>query len=241
MTPCAGPMPPSEYPRIIAHRCGGRLAAENSRAGLRVAAALGCRGVEFDVMLSRDGVPVLMHDETVERTTGATGAVADLSLADLRRLDIGGEPVPTLAEVMDDCQRLGLWANIEIKPGRGREAETGRVVGRMVQDRWDGHGVVSSFSRVALAAAQEEAAGLPVALLAEDLPADWREAARGPGAIGWHLAATVAKESIARVRAAGLAVACYTVDDPAMAEQLFAAGAIAVFSDRPDHWPTGEM
>ena len=234
-------MPSSDYPRIIAHRCGGRLAAENSRAGLRQAAALGCRGVEFDVMLSRDGVPILMHDETVDRTTGATGAVADLSLADLRRLDIGGEPVPTLLEVLDDCRRLGLWANVEIKPGSGREAETGRVVGQMLNERWNGHGVVSSFSPSALAAARQQAPGLPLALLADELPDDWLEAARAAGAIGWHLAAAVAKESIARVRAAGLAVACYTVDDPVVAGRLFAAGALAVFSDEPGRWPPGEM
>jgi glycerophosphoryl diester phosphodiesterase len=234
-------MPFSDYPRIIAHRCGGRLAAENSRAGLRLAAGLGCRGVEFDVMLSRDGIPVLMHDETVDRTTGASGEVASLSLSALRALDIGGEPIPTLAEVLDDCRHLALWANIEIKPARGREVETGRVIGRMLKESWNGHGVVSSFSPMALAAARQQAPGLPLALLADDLPEDWLGAARDSGAIGWHLAATVTGEAIARVRASGLVVACYTVDDPAMAEQLFAAGAIAVFSDRPDHWPAGEM
>ncbi len=78
------------YPRIIAHRCGGALAPENSLAGLGIAARLGCRGVEFDVMLSRDGVPFLMHDETLERTTTGSGRVADLSIAEIQRFDAGG-------------------------------------------------------------------------------------------------------------------------------------------------------
>ena len=92
------------YPRIIAHRCGGALAPENTLAGLRLAARLGCGGVEFDTMLAADGVPVLMHDETLERTTSGCGRVADLDSISLARFDAGSrhhpafaaEPVPTL-------------------------------------------------------------------------------------------------------------------------------------------------
>ena len=79
------------YPRIIAHRCGGALAPENTLAGLRVAARLGCRGVEFDAMLAADGVPVLIHDETLERTTSGLGRVTDSESAQLIRLDAGGQ------------------------------------------------------------------------------------------------------------------------------------------------------
>jgi glycerophosphoryl diester phosphodiesterase len=61
------------HPRLIAHRGGGALAPENTLAGLRTAASLGYRGVEFDVMLSADGTPVLIHDETLERTTDGRG------------------------------------------------------------------------------------------------------------------------------------------------------------------------
>ncbi|MDP3036273.1 MAG: glycerophosphodiester phosphodiesterase family protein, partial [Rhodocyclaceae bacterium] len=78
------------YPRIIAHRCGGALAPENSLAGLAIAARLGCRAVEFDVMLTADGVPLLIHDETLRRTTTGRGRVAEMTLAEIRRFDAGG-------------------------------------------------------------------------------------------------------------------------------------------------------
>ena len=67
-------------PRWFAQRGGGSLAPENTLAGIRLAAGLGYRAVEFDVMLSADGTPVLIHDETLERTTNGAGRVCDLSL-----------------------------------------------------------------------------------------------------------------------------------------------------------------
>ena len=76
------------YPRIIAHRCGGALAPENSLAGLDLAARLGCRGVEFDVMLSADEIPLLIHDEAVDRTTTGRGQVASLSAEQIRQFEV---------------------------------------------------------------------------------------------------------------------------------------------------------
>ena len=77
------------WPRVIAHRGGGQFAPENTLAALRKGHALGFRGVEFDVMLSADAVPVLIHDETLERTTSGRGNVADTAAAVLTTLDAG--------------------------------------------------------------------------------------------------------------------------------------------------------
>jgi glycerophosphoryl diester phosphodiesterase len=233
-------MPPSDYPRIIAHRCGGRLAAENTLAGLHAAARLGCRGVEFDVMLSADDIPVLMHDETVDRTTDGSGRVAELTLTELLRLNAGGEPVPTLEQALATCQRLGLWANVEIKPSAGLEARTGEVAGRLLSARWQGPGVVSSFSLAAIRAARRVAPELRYALLAETLPPDWQVLTRELELTGWHLPATAAAE-VRALSNTGLNVACYTVDAPDLAAALFAAGATAIFSDRPDHWSAADL
>jgi glycerophosphoryl diester phosphodiesterase len=223
------------YPRIIAHRCGGVLAGENTLAGLTEAARIGCHGVEFDVMLSADGVPVLMHDETVERTTDGTGRVAELTVAQLRSLDAGGEPVPLLAEALARCRELGLWANIELKSSAGFDRETGRVVARVLAARWDGYGVVSSFSSAALAAARHQAPNSSYALIADQLPSDWLAVSRDLGIVGVHIsAAGTGAASIAAARNAGLAYACYTVNDCADARKWLAAGAAAVFTDRPD-------
>lgn len=231
------------YPRVIAHRCGGRLAAENSLAGLAAAASLGCRGVEFDVMLSADGVPVLMHDDTVDRTTGGSGAVSRLTLAQLRRLRVGDEPVPLLAEALRRCAELGLWANIELKATvGGDDAELGAVAGRMLAREWNGHGVISSFSMAALRAAQSQAPRHACALLHEALPDDWREQVEATGAVAVHLdAARFNANDGAELRAAGLTVACYTVNEKDKAMALYAAGVAAVFTDRPDLFAAAEM
>jgi glycerophosphoryl diester phosphodiesterase len=222
------------------------LAAENSLAGLTAAACIGCRGVEFDTMLSADGVPVLMHDDTLDRTTNGHGPVGALAVAELRQLDLRGEPVPLLSEALERCVELGLWANIELKASAGcDETELGRSVAHTLARYWNGHGVVSSFSRKALLAVKsqpwcdrrESPWEHGSALLVETLPEDWREQARQVGAIAVHLdAARASAEAIATVREAGLAVACYTVNHYAEAEQLLAAGATAVFTDRPDLW-----
>lgn len=223
------------YPRIIAHRCGGALAAENSLAGLRVAAQLGCRAVEFDVMLTADGVPILMHDETLERTTRCTGRVAGRTLAEIRTCD---PAVPTLAEAIAECQRLGLWANIELKPAIGYEEETGTVVGAWLAQHWGGQGVISSFSQESALAGRRLLPDTSFALLFEALPDDWRAQCARLGARTVHVAeAQVTPALAATLNAAGVGWACYTVNDRSRAEVLFSLGCLAVFTDRPDLWP----
>lgn len=238
------------YPRVIAHRCGGALAPENTLAGLALAARLGCRAVEFDAMLTRDGVPVLIHDETLERTTDGAGPVATHTLIELHALDAGGrhgrawqgEGIPTLEEALALCAKLDLWANVEIKPSAGREDETGRVVGRLLAGVWNGRGVVSSFSAAALAAARREAPHANCALLVEAIPDDWQARLAALGCKALHCrAADAGSDAVAAVAAAGLPLACYTVNRRDEAGRLFAAGAAAVFTDRPDLWLPGEM
>lgn len=229
----------SRYPRLIAHRCGGALAPENSLAGLTAAARLGCRGVEFDVMLTADGVPILMHDETLERTTRCTGRVAEQSFAAIRAGDPG---VPTLAEAIAACQQLGLWANIELKPAAGHETETGRIVGAWLAAHWDGHGVLSSFSQESALAARRELPAAAFALLYEALPDDWLADRARLGALAVHLDHTRVDAAVAaQLAAAGLPWACYTVNARAQAERLGALGCAAIITDQPALWPPAEM
>lgn len=236
------------YPRIIAHRCGGALAPENSLTGLDIAARLGCRGVEFDVMLSRDGVPLLIHDETLERTTTGRGRVCDLSAAEIRALDAGIShhkafavlPAPTFDEALARCAALRLWANIEIKPATGHDEATGvAVANRLIKD-WDRNGIVSSFSLIALQAARRIAPQLPLALLYEQLPADWAVMAKELNASAIHLASNHVNTDVAAALERR-PWACYTVNQRAKADHLFALGCHAVFTDRPDLWAASEM
>jgi len=235
-------------PRVIAHRCGGILAPENTLAGLRVAAAQGCRGVEFDVMLSGDGTPILIHDETLERTTDGQGRVAETSDAELARLDAGsrhstqfaGEPLPAFGDAAELCLALGLWANVEIKPSLGTDAETGRRVAVRAAEVWRGSQppLLSSFSLAALEAARTAAPALPRGLLTEAPPADWLAILRRLGCATLHCSRDhFSARLLDEARAAGVPLLVYTVNDPEEAVTLLRAGVAAVFTDRIDLLP----
>jgi glycerophosphoryl diester phosphodiesterase len=220
------------YPRVIAHRCGGSLAMENSIAGLVAAKQIGCRAVEFDVMLTADLVPILMHDETLDRTTRIMGRVSDLTFDQIR----AGDPrVPTLGEAIGESQRLGLWTNIELKPAAGHEEDTGAVVCRWLARNWNGNGVISSFSQKSAFAGRQALPHAPFALLCDDLPSDWPAQIERLRAVAVHLDARRVDPAAAQsLQTAGIPWAAWTVNDPATAERVFSLGAAAVFTDRPD-------
>lgn len=115
------------WPGVIAHRCGGALAPENTLAGLAIAARLGCTAVEFDVMLSQDGVPVLIHDETLDRCAISSGRVAGISAERLMATDVGvrfhpafaGETIPSLAAAPTTLSSAGAGSQSRDQAGGG--------------------------------------------------------------------------------------------------------------------------
>jgi glycerophosphoryl diester phosphodiesterase len=226
-------------PRWIAHRGGGSLAPENTLAGIRLAARLGYRAVEFDVMLSADGTPVLIHDETLERTTSGAGQVCDTPDAVLLALDAGdGERIPRFAEAAALCRELGLLANVEIKPATGHEVATAEVVARLTANLWRGAEIqplISSFSLAALEVARDLAPEIRRGVLFEAPPADWRAALRRLRAVSLHCDADLlSDEVLAEARAHHIPVLCYTVNAEKQAKMLFARGVSALFTDRLD-------
>jgi glycerophosphoryl diester phosphodiesterase len=234
------------HPRLLAHRGGGALAPENTLSGLRLARRLGYAGVEFDVKLTADGVAILMHDDTLDRTTTGSGQVAFTGLARVSELDAGswfarpfaGERVPTFREAAEVCRSLALWVNVEIKPCAGREVETGAAVARDALDLWAGDShppLLSSFSRAALAEAGRVAPGLARGLLVADVPEDWQAALSALGCAALHVEhGRVTPALAAAVHAAGVALLCYTVNDPARAAELLAFGVDCIVTDRLD-------
>lgn len=234
-------------PRLIAHRGGGALAPENTLAGIREAARRGYRAVEFDVMLSADGVPVLIHDQTLERTTDGHGRVCELSFAQLSQLDAGGrfaprfagEPIPRFDQALELCRSLGLAANVEIKPADGADRDTGRVVAAWAaEDGRDVRTVLSSFSLAALAEAQTAAPDLPRGVLFGDPPLDWLGIVQAAGALSMHCAWTRLRPAdVAAAMSAGVALVTYTCNDPREVERLFEAGVSSVITDALDRMP----
>jgi glycerophosphoryl diester phosphodiesterase len=131
-----------DTPFLIAHRGGATEAPENTLAAFRHALSLGIRYVELDVQMSSDGELVVIHDETLDRTTSGSGPVGDHTYEELRRLDAGswfapeyaGERIPTLREVLDLCVLEGVGVVIELKsPGmyQGMEEKVAALVGEM--------------------------------------------------------------------------------------------------------------
>ena len=243
------------YPRIIAHRGGGVMAPENTLAAMREGHARGYRGVEFDVMLSRDGVPILMHDPQFGRTVAGVGGVVDYSAAQLAGMDAGswfgaaffGEPVPSLAQVIDFCRANDVWMNVEIKPVPGFEYVTGEAVARILDGSFGAADqlttaaavvlppLLSSFSVDALLAAKAVAPHLPRGLLVDRLPVDWRVQLAKTGAVSLHLNQQFLTQQDAReIRQAGFGLFCYTVNSAARATELLAWGVDAFCTDRLD-------
>ncbi|MBE2261830.1 MAG: glycerophosphodiester phosphodiesterase [Burkholderiaceae bacterium] len=244
------------YPRWIAHRGAGRLAPENTLAAFRLGAANGYRMFECDVKLSADGVPFLLHDATLERTTGghpdgvsAASTAGELPWQVLSQLDAGswhsrawaGEPLPTLAAVARLCRANGHLLNIEIKPTPGTERHTGEVVAAQAASLWQGAAVaplLTSFQIESLEGARHAAPQLPRGLLLAGLHTGWLETALELGCVAvvcqhalWD------RSSVTQARSAGLRLLAYTVNDECEALRLTGLGLDGLITDRVDLFP----
>ncbi|MFB9997623.1 glycerophosphodiester phosphodiesterase [Providencia rustigianii] len=233
------------YPKIVAHRGGGKLAPENTLAAIDVGASFGHTMIEFDAKLSRDSQIFLLHDDTLERTSSGAGIAGELDWEQLVKIDAGSwyspefahEPLPLLSQVAERCQQHGMMANIEIKPTTGLETQTGTVVALAARQLWQGQTapLLSSFSVESLEAAQAAAPELPRGLLLEEWREDWRELTTRLGCVSIHLDYLLLDEDrVRQLKAAGLHILVYTVNDPARAKLLLDWGVDAICTDRID-------
>ena len=241
-------MAPWPYPRWIAHRGAGKLAPENTLAAFRLGASFGYRAFECDVKLSADGVPFLLHDATLERTSSGLGLAGEQPWAALSQLDAGswhsrlhaGEPLPTLAAIAAFVRGNGLLLNIEIKPTPGLEALTGQVVAGHAARLWADAAVpplLSSFRPEALRGARDSAPQLPRALLLDSLWDGWFDVA---AAVGVHAVVThhrlMDAALLERLRDAGWRALVYTVNEPAEAQRLLDLGVDGLITDAVDRF-----
>ena len=239
---------PWPYPRWIAHRGAGKLAPENTLAAFRLGASFGYRAFECDVKLSADGVPFLLHDATLERTSSGLGLAGEQPWAALSQLDAGswhsrlhaGEPLPTLAAIAAFVRGNGLLLNIEIKPTPGLEALTGQVVAGHAARLWADAAVpplLSSFRPEALRGARDSAPQLPRALLLDSLWDGWFDVA---AAVGVHAVVThhrlMDAALLERLRDAGWRALVYTVNEPAEAQRLLDLGVDGLITDAVDRF-----
>jgi len=239
-------------PLWIAHRGAGKLAPENTLAAFRVGASHGYRAFECDVKLSADGVPFLLHDTRLDRTTPARGVAGERTWAELSRIDAGGwhsrafagEPMPSLDAVARYVQRNGFALNVEIKPTPGFEHTTGHAVGAACLRLWrDARTplLFSSFRPEALQGAQEAAPGIPRALLVDTSWPGWFDVAQSLACVAVVTNYNLMDDAlIARLYGAGLRALCYTVNDPAEARRLVALGIDGIITDAVDRFSPGD-
>ncbi len=237
------------YPRWIAHRGAGRLAPENTLAAFRVGAEYGFRMFECDAKLSADGVPFLLHDATLERTSNGHGTAGDHPWSALSQLDAGswhsrryaGEPLPSLESLIRFCLGNGYALNIEIKPTPGMERQTGEAVARLAARLWTGAAVapplLTSFAPDALHGARTMQPELPRGLLLDTLWHGWLDVARELACTAivcnhalWNAA------TVSQVHAAGLRALSYTVNDEWAAKRLIDLGTDGIITDRVDRF-----
>lgn len=236
-----------KLPKIIGHRGAAAYAPENTLESIQTAADLGIEWVELDVKLTRDQVPIIFHDDTLERTTGVTGKVADISYADIAQLDAGswfgdsfiGVKIPTLEEAVNVLIERDMGLNLEIKPCPGREKETAEVALDVLSKIWDDHErlLISSFQHVSLEAARDVARDWHRGLLigGEEMPENWREMAEYLDVTAMNLGTKFITREIAEaVAAEDYKCLVYTVNDPDLARTLQGWGVDSLFSDEPD-------
>ena len=224
-----------QLPRIVGHRGAAATAPENTLEGFRAAADAGIEWVEFDVRLSADHVPVVIHDATLARTAGIEAKIDKTAAAEIARLS-GAHPVPTLAETMSLLGSLGLGANVEIKAVRARRAVVTAVVQTLVLVRRDNSIpiLVSSFSPPILGIMQMTADHLPRGLLLPRGTSDPVGLARQLDCVSIHEDhRRLTSRRVADWKAAGFLVVCYTVNDPLRANLLFSWGVDSIISDTP--------
>jgi glycerophosphoryl diester phosphodiesterase len=227
------------YPRIVAHRGGGALAPENTLGAIRLGASMGFKAVEFDVMLTADAMPIIIHDETLERTTNGRGSVPLMNYSELVSLDAGrGERIPTYEEAARLCRELGVWANVEIKPAKGHERATGLAVALLSRQLWRGAALqplLSSFSIEALEAAYEAAPELRRGYLVDKVPEGWRDTMQRLECVALHCNRKSLTENLAvDAHAAGYSILLWTVNEPIEAKRLFRMGADCLVTDALD-------
>jgi glycerophosphoryl diester phosphodiesterase len=239
-------MQPWPFPLWIAHRGAGKLAPENTLAAFRLGAQHGYRAFECDVKLSADGVPFLLHDDTLDRTTNGRGIAGNQPWAELSRLDAGSwhgpafasEPIASLEAIATYCLAKDLRLDLEIKPSPGTERDTGRAVGQWVRKLWrDAPPLLSSFKTEALAGARDSAPELPRALLLDTLWPGCMEMAASldcVAVITQHKLMDAAL--IAQIHGAGRRALVYTVNEASRANELIALGIDGIVTDAVDRF-----
>ena len=235
-------------PWVIAHRGASAVAPENTLAAFDRAFADGADGIELDTTLSAEGVPVVIHDDTLDRTAGRPGYVWTKPVAELRALDAGswfgasfaGQRIPTLAEVLELARGRGI-VNVEIKSGWKSRQHGGpkpRVLAKAVVRVIEAHGdpeqvIVSSFDPRVLRNVRRRAPSIRTGYLR------WHKQRRPFAPLAWWAGADFIHPDVpfadeaARHAGGWEKLLVWTVDDGEEQARLAAQGVLGIITNRP--------
>ncbi|WP_027931253.1 glycerophosphodiester phosphodiesterase [Amycolatopsis thermoflava] len=234
--------PDGALPLTVAHRGYSAVAPENTLAAIEAGIRAGAEYVEIDAQTTRDGVPVVMHDNTVDRTTPGTGDISTLTAAQVTALDAGswfspafaGQRVPTLGQVLDLVRTSGSTLLLEIK-GPETRAETTRILDEVRSRGMARQVLVQSFDEQVLRDARAVAPEIPLGLLRGAVDADPVATAKAFGVVTYNPSAAALltrPDTVSKLNSAGIAVMPYTVNDAATWRKLADAGVDAIITDR---------
>ncbi|WP_127472651.1 glycerophosphodiester phosphodiesterase [Microbacterium sulfonylureivorans] len=237
------PRTPGDAAFIASHRGGGATAPENTLPAVAAALADGFGYVEVDVALTSDGHPVLMHDSKVDRTTDGAGRLADLSLAEVRRLDAGawfdplytGTRVPTLAEFLDLLDDSGGRAIIELK-GTWDAAAVDRALDEVAARDLERRIAIASFDARTLALSAAGSEVVSRLLILKHVPKDVVTATEQAGVRGIIVdrkAVLARPEIVDQLHEAGARVVVYTLNKDAQWDAVTALGVDGIVTDDP--------
>lgn len=229
--------------KVYAHRGSSGTHPENTVSAFKAAAKLPIHGVEFDVHMTKDGELVVIHDETIDRTSNGTGFIKDMTLAELKSFDFSkglakykGESLPTLREVLyvfkDTHHHLNIELKSDIYPYEGMEQ---KVLDMLKEYRLESRVVISSFNHEMVKEFKKLAPQIETAILFMEVMVAPHEYAERVGADALHaFFPTVLRPMGKAVIASGKELRVFTVNEESYADMLSDAGVHAIFTDYPE-------
>ena len=231
--------------KVIAHRGASGYAPENTMEAFLLAIEQGADGIELDVQLSRDGIPVVIHDETIDRVTDRTGYVKDYTLQELKELTVlkdrfpqySQSKIPTLKEVLEAVKPSGIQVNIELKTGIYWYPDIEKKVAEIVEETGMKEKIIySSFNHYSVQRIKEIVPDAETAYLYSDVILNVEDYARKTKVDGLHPAVYHVKmaDFLKGYIESGLNVRVWTVNEEADMKALTEAGVTAVITNYPD-------
>lgn len=226
---------------LIGHRGIAAHAPENTLRSFRLAAEQGIDWIEFDIRLTKDHQLIIFHDDTLERTTTGTGAIENCLAADLMSLDVEGEPIPCLEDILDQLLALNLYLNIELKVSATFAHENLAIFSqqlvKILKNTWPADRplpLISSFHWPLLMQIREQIMDVPLGFLHSKCTSKLiHEVARTANAAVHTHFSSLQPSHFALGQKLDVPILAYTVNDPVIAQQLFDLGVFALFSDDP--------